>query len=1072
MKSRRKIWSLPLVLVTALLLVGLVGAAVLAQASNAAPRVANAVDDFELLVGATQGTDGGEKAINLADATQTDNAPVFTDTMPDPNTAGQTIRDPLAFTVLTSDPAKAEVELSAGIGGADADYSTAAATDGGVVSNWWNGLTSAQRQAVIGLTDDELDAPGNVDDDDCENTDWCREFDHDDDPDTEDIDGVGPYDDGADDISSDAKIIVTQAFHWNMLSGDEMVAAARAGGLDGASTYGRLFADLIVEEDDQDASTTELNQRAEVQSLYADGILRRGEGATLTVTAGDGTDADSDGRADNVGEATVTVKASDSTGRLIPPGDGSKTVGDEFDVDIIYNPLGDIGAVTLTAVDTTVRVDGLDSDGAVTATADDIVSIRITISDSAEGKIAEVAAAVTRAASDQLINYSLKDGSGLPYGIDGGNGTEPAADIVIKSGATAIDASFTVVVNEEGVSANRSTMPVAVVVAEGNTGPSFDDSALDALTGDVTLREHMGDGEADDLITAGLPIDFGANADDDNNQVLSYELSPTGKGLVIDEDSGVVKADAATLVDYDDEDIDNNTVEITVTVSDGTLDDTYKFDLTVTTNKPVADVSRDDVELVEGITDDEDDENDEDRYVATVSADEVRIDQRGVVLADIADYVTQSADTSSLTYTMLVATAPLRIETDSSEVIMDYVPDPGDDDILEYSLMISIDDGYDTQEDDDGDDIPDLVLHVNITVTVEPLPDQAFPVAEVDIDENEIGVVLPADDEALVGLIGDDAVEVTHAGGTGAGATGGGNFSVDGATGEVELLMPQDYEVDGGNHTVTLRVERTRDSILLGTVTVLITVIDVNEMPEFDATDGYARAVDENAQTGSEIGAPVSATDEDGGSNGVITFSISNGVPFSIATTANADGSYSGQIAVDGSIDIDNSPYTATVVATDGGGMTASQDVTVTLGDINDAPVFDTPVTLHMTIDENAPAGTLVATYGATDPDGGDIIQGVEFILRNADDVANFSIENVTEAGEITGKLTVAEGANLEYDIAQDSPAPVTYTVEVNVCDESDTGRACNEIALIVTLSNSNDEKPIIGNDDNSQGHS
>ena len=36
MKSRRKIWSLPLVLVTALLLVGMVGAVVLAQTSNLA----------------------------------------------------------------------------------------------------------------------------------------------------------------------------------------------------------------------------------------------------------------------------------------------------------------------------------------------------------------------------------------------------------------------------------------------------------------------------------------------------------------------------------------------------------------------------------------------------------------------------------------------------------------------------------------------------------------------------------------------------------------------------------------------------------------------------------------------------------------------------------------------------------------------------------------------------------------------------------------------------------------------------------------------------------------------------
>ena len=51
----------------------------------------------------------------------------------------------------------------------------------------------------------------------------------------------------------------------------------------------------------------------------------------------------------------------------------------------------------------------------------------------------------------------------------------------------------------------------------------------------------------------------------------------------------------------------------------------------------------------------------------------------------------------------------------------------------------------------------------------------------------------------------------------------------------------------------------------------------------------------------------------------------------------------------------------------------------ITIDDINDAPTFDAPVTLHMTIAENAAPGTLVATYNATDVDGNDIIQGCEF---------------------------------------------------------------------------------------------
>ena len=90
--------------------------------------------------------------------------------------------------------------------------------------------------------------------------------------------------------------------------------------------------------------------------------------------------------------------------------------------------------------------------------------------------------------------------------------------------------------------------------------------------------------------------------------------------------------------------------------------------------------------------------------------------------------------------------------------------------------------------------------------------------------------------------------------------------------------------------------------------------------------------------------------------------------------------------------------------------------------------------------------------------------RALKFVLRDADDVANFTIENVVDQvnDQISGRLTVAVGAKLEYDIEQDSPAPVTYIVEVNVCDAAP---ACNEIALIVTLENSDDEAPIIGND-------
>ena len=84
MKSRRKIWSLPMALVTALLLVGLFGAAVLAQV-NAAPTVVEGeeIENQKIIIGAgaaypVEATDN-EPNTTATDGT-IDLDPVFADT--------------------------------------------------------------------------------------------------------------------------------------------------------------------------------------------------------------------------------------------------------------------------------------------------------------------------------------------------------------------------------------------------------------------------------------------------------------------------------------------------------------------------------------------------------------------------------------------------------------------------------------------------------------------------------------------------------------------------------------------------------------------------------------------------------------------------------------------------------------------------------------------------------------------------------------------------------------------------------------------------------------------------------
>ena len=98
--SRRKIWSLPLAMVTALLLVGLLGAVVLAQARNAAPSIAS-LDDIETRIGDDANT------IDLAEEI-TDSTTVKGD---DDGTAVDA-PEQLAVTVMTDNAGRATIALA------------------------------------------------------------------------------------------------------------------------------------------------------------------------------------------------------------------------------------------------------------------------------------------------------------------------------------------------------------------------------------------------------------------------------------------------------------------------------------------------------------------------------------------------------------------------------------------------------------------------------------------------------------------------------------------------------------------------------------------------------------------------------------------------------------------------------------------------------------------------------------------------------------------------------------------------------------------------------------------------
>ena len=587
------------------------------------------------------------------------------------------------------------------------------------------------------------------------------------------------------------------------------------------------------------------------------------------------------------------------------------------------------------------------------------------------------------------------------------------------------------------------------------TGADADQFSLDPSTGVLTVK--------DDDIEASVPTAALDEGEDDDETAADEEMvhykRPPGDGGVFSNDENVTNA-ANDDVYYD----------LIVSASDRANVVPMAVELKIDANdRPTVD---DTDANAEGVF--------EASYETTAPF--------GTPIFDVYGALNADEDAEDLDFDLAItgpvgaAPATFTMSTDGSGVIQlnfpGFVRGSLPDWNNTWDVTVVIDDGFvntPISVDEDGerlvddDDVAtgerdvDAVVKVTIEVIEGDAP-QRIP-HSISVDEHT------AVDTVVGSVAGriDDVVEFVEV----AGSTGSTHFNVvetGDDKGNIIIMSDLDADADNAVTTMLLSVKAFgENNIELGEISVLITIAGVNEAPSFDSTDDYARTIPENAQTGSEVGDAVQATDPESGDD--ITFSVKeSGMPFAVETTENTDGSFSGQIKVDGTIAIRDSPYTITVVATDNGSPVEDtpQAVTITISDINDPPTFDAPVTLHMTIAENAAPGTLVATYNAEDVDGGDIIQGVEFVLRDADDVANFTIENVVDQvnDQISGRLTVAVGAKLEYDIEQDSPAPVTYIVEVNVCDAAP---ACNEIALIVTLENSDDEAPVIGNADDSQ---
>ena len=294
----------------------------------------------------------------------------------------------------------------------------------------------------------------------------------------------------------------------------------------------------------------------------------------------------------------------------------------------------------------------------------------------------------------------------------------------------------------------------------------------------------------------------------------------------------------------------------------------------------------------------------------------------------------------------------------------------------------------------------------------------------------------------------------------------GATFGID-SSGQITTKDPLDKETkDSYSVTITARDSGGEDD----THTVTITVTDEeHEPPRFDEeyADGetsITREVAENTAAGEPVGAPVSATDDDGDT---LTFSLDDQDGANFEIDANS------QIKTKEALNFEEKDtYTVTVSVHDGKDINgdaedpaevdATIDVTIDVTDVNEGPAFadDAPATQEVA--ENTAAETDIGSaYTAIDPEND---SPLTYSLGGAD-AAWFAIDTTTGQLKTKGDLDF-EGGKTSYSVdvqvsdgkdavgtAEDPPVVDTiHAVTITVTDVDDPG----SIAL-------SSQEPIVG---------
>ncbi|XP_049330736.1 protocadherin gamma-A11-like isoform X42 [Astyanax mexicanus] len=227
-----------------------------------------------------------------------------------------------------------------------------------------------------------------------------------------------------------------------------------------------------------------------------------------------------------------------------------------------------------------------------------------------------------------------------------------------------------------------------------------------------------------------------------------------------------------------------------------------------------------------------------------------------------------------------------------------------------------------------------------------------------------------------------------------------------------------------------------------------VEILDVNDHSPVFTRNEINFQISESAMPGAKFSLD-NAHDPDVGMNALQRYTLNPTEYFSLKEIIGNDGLKYVEMVLQASLDReDREEHTLSLMAFDGGSPQKSGTVkiTITVLDANDnAPVFSLPV-YRVTMQENSPRGTYVATVAATDKDKGTNAQVTySFSQSTGKNLDLFNIDSKT------GDITVTSELDFEK----------SKHFQINV-EATDKGGLTDSCKVVIEITDVNDNAPVI----------